>query len=143
MKHLASYLFCSWWFTHLYKKYIRSWSTLLYEQLSCLLISYYTVYTHLLTWKSLRPSWRIELWTFRSPVKHFSQDTSRCWLIAYDLVFIKRQIYSFWHNMINFMKYFSLMHSCIKINWINVLCYQILALMYNENYFKQKNRVLL
>ena len=106
-------------------------------------MSYYTVYTHLLTWKILRPHWGFELRTSRSIVQHFIHDTSGCWVIAYDLVFINRQIYSLRHNMNNLIKYFSLMQSCIKINWINVLCYLFLAFIYNGNNWKQNNSVLL
>ena len=72
-----------------------------YEQQCCLIMSYYTVFTHLLNWKNPRPHWGFELGTSRSIVQHFIQDTSGGWLIIYELMFVNRQIYSFLHTINN------------------------------------------
>ena len=100
------------------------------------------LYTSAYFWNSPTPL-RIRTLVLSIHCPTLIQYTSGCWLIAYDLVFINRQIYWFRHNMNNLIKYFSLMQYCIKIYWINVLCYQFLAFIYNENYSKQKNSVLL
>ena len=124
--------------TDIYVYYV---SSVFYEQLSSLLMSYYTIYTFAYLENS-PTSLRIRTsdLSLASPTRY--QDASRRWLIAYDLVFINKQIYSFRHNMNNLIKYFSLTQSCILIKLIK---YFVLfsAFIYNENHSKQKNCLLL
>ena len=69
--------------SHCYDTYIYIYAYqvcfVFYEQQCCLLMSYYTVFTHLLNWKIPRPHWGFELGTSRSIVQHFIQDTSGGW----------------------------------------------------------------
>ena len=112
------------------------WTTMLFT------MSYYTVYTHLLPLKfPTPPRIRTLVLSIHCPTLypiHQQMLTNCC-----DFVFINREIYSFQHNTNNLIEYFSLMQSCLKIYWINVLYYQFLPFIYNENHSKKNNSVLL